>query len=113
MEVGRAKYAAEEELPFGIDPDDYDDDENGTVSIWPENVDAVLFWSDCCDTQWNAGAGGYTGLRYESIRPIVYDEFEDKDKAKDVFWCVRQIERGALAEMARQVTDERKKNARK
>lgn len=89
-------YAAPPKVAAGFSPEDYEDD---PIEVWPENLEAWIFFSDSCQTQWRTGMGGATGLDYTAILAALQFEYE-KDKAKDLFWQVKQMERGALQAMA-------------
>lgn len=89
-------YAAPPKIAAGFAPEDYEED---PLEVWPENIDAWAFFSGSCQTQWRVGMGGATGLEYASIIAALQFEHE-ADKAKDLFWQVKHIERGALRAMA-------------
>lgn len=90
-------YAAVPEVAAGFSPEDYEED---PLEVWPENIDAWLFFSETCQTQWRSGGmGGATGLDYTAVLAALGFEYE-KDKAKDLFWQIKLIERGALKAMS-------------
>lgn len=51
-------------------------------------------------TQWQAtGMGGYTGLRYEALYPLLDRAAENADDWESLFDDVQAMERAALAAM--------------
>lgn len=89
-------YAAAPEVAAGFSPEDYEED---PLEVWPENIDAWLFFSETCQTQWRMGMGGASGLEYASVLTALQFECE-AEKAKELFWQIKLIERGALKAMS-------------
>jgi hypothetical protein len=66
---------------LGLSPDDYADE---PVEVWPDNERAYFLFAQL-QTQWRVGAGGATGLDYNTLfhkmdrmrlEPDEYDELE-------------------------------------
>jgi hypothetical protein len=71
---------------------------NQEVDVWPENWRAWSLFIDL-STQWSVGMGGRTGLRYESLYPLL-DRMEPTAEGWDaLFKDVQVMEQAALAAM--------------
>lgn len=75
------------------------------VEVWPENWPAFTIFVRI-RTQWAVGFAGPTGLRYESLYPLLDREAADPEAWQQLFDDVRELESGALDAFAEQ----RKKN---
>ena len=65
------------------------------VECWPDNWVALQVFS-ALSTQWNVGAGGPVGLRYEAI-PLIFEAFSIKKKARaELIYLLRIMENEAL-----------------
>lgn len=68
--------------------------------IWPENVLALNFFVEFCDTQWRyGGMGGATGLDYTAVLACVRSLRLGREKSDQLFADIRTMERGALQAM--------------
>lgn len=68
------------------------------IEVWPENWRAWMLFTSLT-TQWNVGMGGRTGLRYESLYPLLDRMTKTDDEWRDLFGDVQVMERAALAAM--------------
>jgi hypothetical protein len=68
--------------------------------VWPENWPAFEIFN-LLTTQWNAGAGGLIGLRYEALYPLLDRAAADASDWDVLFEGVRATERGALDQIAK------------
>lgn len=64
------------------------------VEVWPENWPVFEVFSRI-GTQWNVSMSGHTGLRYESIYPLIDRMCEPADWLQ-MFDDVQTMERAAL-----------------
>lgn len=68
------------------------------VHVWPENWRAwTLFLT--LTTQWFVGMGGRTGLRYESLYPLLDRLAGSEQEWERLFDDVQVMERAALGAM--------------
>ena len=86
---------SEEELAgTGLTVEDYAEE----AEIWPENLQAFELFS-LLRTQWDAGMGGPTGLKY----PVLFELMDRRGIAGDDWWQtlddVRAMEAAALEAM--------------
>lgn len=70
----------------------------GDVEIWPENWPAFCLFASV-GTQWTAGTGGYTGLRYEAVYPLLDRVAKSPQEWDEMFADVQTMERAALQAM--------------
>lgn len=71
---------------------------NQVVEVWPENWRAwTLFMA--VGTQWNVGVGGRTGLRYETVYPLLDRMTSTEAGWQALFDDVQVLERAALGAM--------------
>lgn len=72
---------------------------NEVIEVWPENWRPwTLFTS--LNTQWNVvGTAGRTGLRYESLYPLLDRMTSTDEEWRSLFEDVQVMERAALAAM--------------
>jgi hypothetical protein len=72
--------------------------EKEVVEVWPDAWRSwVVFMT--MGTQWNVGPGGRTGLRYESLYPLLDRMHLTDDEWQSLFDDVQLMERAALAAM--------------
>lgn len=71
---------------------------NQEVEVWPENWRSWSLFTDL-STQWIVGMGGRTGMRYESIFPLL-DRMEPTREGWDaLFKDIQVMEQAALTAM--------------
>ena len=68
------------------------------VEIWPENWKAFDLFASV-STQWSAGMGGPTGLRYEALFPLLDRKAHSPEEWDELFEDIRLMEREALSVM--------------
>lgn len=68
------------------------------IEVWPDNWRAWMLFTSL-NTQWNVGMGGRTGLRYESLYPLLDRMGLTDDEWRGYFDDVQVMERAALAAM--------------
>jgi hypothetical protein len=67
-----------------------------SVEVWPENWPTFALFAQL-GTQWAAGMGGPTGLRYEALYPLLDRRCPSDDEWQQTFDDVRTMETAALA----------------
>ena len=67
------------------------------VLVWPENVPAVNFFMEFCQTQWRSSMGGPTGLDYTAVLACLRTMGLARDKRDAIFADVRIMEGAALS----------------
>lgn len=90
-----ARLPDEKELAgTGFTPADYEEE----AEVWPENWPTLCLFS-MMQSQWDAGMGGLTGLKY----PVLFDLMDRRglsgDEWWDVFADIREMEAAALNAM--------------
>jgi hypothetical protein len=71
------------------------DQQQDETECWPDNWLACQVF-EALATQWNVGAGGVIGLRYESM-PVIFDAFGIKKKQRsEMVYLMRLMENEAL-----------------
>jgi len=70
---------------------------NLDVEVWPENWPAFLLFSRL-STQWSVSMSGRTGLRYESIYPLLDREYSG-EAWDEAFSDIQEMEISALNAM--------------
>ena len=90
-----ARMPSEEELAgTGLSVEDYAEE----AEVWPENLQTFELFS-LMRTQWDAGMGGPTGLKY----PVLFELMDRRGIACDDWWQmlddVRAMEAAALEAM--------------
>lgn len=73
-------------------------DEERCVEVWPENWQAIDIFCSLA-TQWNAGMGGATGLKYEVMFQLLDRRGYEGDEWQAMFDDIRVLERTALDAM--------------
>lgn len=70
--------------------------DGGDVEVWPENWQTFQLFARL-RTQWSAGMGGITGLRYEAIYPLI-DRLAGGDPAEwdCIFDDIQAMEAAAI-----------------
>jgi hypothetical protein len=71
---------------------------NEVVEVWPENWRSWTLFMKLC-SQWSTGMGGRTGLRYESLYPLLDRLGLSTDEWNEMFEDVRAMEGAALEAM--------------
>lgn len=80
----------------GFEPEDYADD---FFDVWPENWPATVVFLDIAN-QWRTDMTGPSALDYGVLfRRLDRLKLSDDDDWEQMFQDVRQLERGALAEI--------------
>lgn len=82
---------------FGLKPEDYAAE--NTVEVWPDNVQAVLFFKALGAGSWNMGPNGPTGLRYEAFRETRLALGIRAADWPELFQDIRVMEGAALQEI--------------
>lgn len=72
--------------------------ESGLIEVWPENWQAFDLFCQL-RTQWNVAMGGPTGLRYESVYPLLTRSTADDDEWWQLFADLQVMEFAALEQM--------------
>lgn len=75
----------------GYTAEDFETDE---FEVWPENWQSFRLFS-VLQTQWNIGFAGRTGLRYESLYPLL-DRIAKDDEWDALFADIRIMEIAVL-----------------
>lgn len=65
------------------------------MALWPENWAPVHVFADLL-TQWNVGAGGVVGLRYEALPLVLGLHGIEPGRQREVFNAVRILENEAI-----------------
>lgn len=69
------------------------------VEVWPENWQAFQLFARM-STQWAAGMGGPTGLRYEALYPLLDRKADSAQEWDELFEDICAMEREALRVMS-------------
>ena len=78
----------------GLTQDDYAE----TVEVWPENWPAFVLFSTM-QSQWDAGIGGPTCLKYQVLFEIMDRKGLTNDDWWEMFADIQHMEAAALKEM--------------
>lgn len=82
---------------FGLTMADYAAE--NTVEVYPENWSAVLFFKALGHGNWNMGAGGPTGLRFEAFREARLVLGTTLAEWREMFPKIKVMEEAALDEI--------------
>jgi hypothetical protein len=66
--------------------------------VWPENWRVFQLFASL-STQWFAGIGGSSGLRYETLYPLLDRAAASPEEWDELFDDVRVMEQAAMAAM--------------
>jgi hypothetical protein len=81
----------------GYEPEDFEGEE---FEVWPENWRVFVLCSRL-QTQWSVGGmGGATGLRYESVYPLLDREAQGAEDWQQLFDDLQTLEGAALKQMS-------------
>jgi len=81
----------------GYEPEDFEGEE---FEVWPENWRVFVLFSRL-QTQWSVGGmGGATGLRYESVYPLLDREAQGAEDWQQLFDDLQTLEGAALKQMS-------------
>lgn len=71
------------------------------AELWEENALAVGVFC-AMSTQWNVGAAGLIGMKYESLRCVPGMPDNSSDDYADVFWALQILECETLDQVRNQ-----------
>ena len=74
------------------------------VEVWPENH-AVFSLFNALGTQWRVGMGGYTGLDYSAVYPLLDRKAKDPQEWDEMFSDIQVMEGAALKQMSENRSD--------